>query len=95
MVFYKSSIIGEDCALLSKLSGENAVAGTRRVVKAIENDRATLVYVAQDCDLFIKNKLRALCDSHGVRLMEADSKLALGRACGIEVGTACAALLKD
>ena len=81
--------------MLSKLSGGNAVAGTRKVSKAIENGQASLVYVAQDCDLFIKNKIRALCDSHGVRLMEADSKLALGRACGVEVPAACAALLKD
>ena len=81
--------------MLSKLSDGPVVAGTRRVTKAIESGRAALVYVAQDADLFIKNKLRALCDSHGVRLMEADSMQALGKACGVAVGAASAALLKD
>ncbi len=46
--------------MLSKLSDGPVVAGTRRVTKAIESGRAALVYVAQDADLFIKNKLRAL-----------------------------------
>ncbi len=76
------------------LSGPKAVAGTRRLTKAIEADQVAVAYVAQDSDLMIKTKLRALCSSKGVRLVEADSMAALGKACGIEVPCASAGVLK-
>ena len=79
---------------MERLSGAKAVVGSRRLRKAIELDQVAIAYVAQDADLMIKTKLRTLCDAHRVRIIEVDSMAALGRACGIEVPSASAGLLK-
>ncbi|MEA5066595.1 MAG: ribosomal L7Ae/L30e/S12e/Gadd45 family protein, partial [Eubacteriales bacterium] len=71
-----------------------AVVGTRRLEKAIEADRVAVAYVADDADLMIKNRLNALCARHGVRVVGVASMTELGKACGIDVPSASAGLLK-
>ncbi len=79
---------------MESLSGPRAVVGTRRLQKAIEAGRVAIAYVADDADLMIKNRLNALCAQHGVRVVEVASMIQLGKACGIDVPSASAGLLK-
>ncbi|MEG2859241.1 MAG: ribosomal L7Ae/L30e/S12e/Gadd45 family protein [Clostridia bacterium] len=80
--------------MLEKLKDARKVVGTRRLVKAIELGQVVSAYVATDVDLFIADKLRALCRAQGVKLIETGTMAEMGRVCGVEVKTACAGILR-
>lgn len=68
--------------------------GTKQTMKAVENGIATEVYVAEDCDRRLFDKIVSLCQHHGVEITYVPAMKQLGEACGIEVGTAMAAVVK-
>ncbi|WP_151737877.1 ribosomal L7Ae/L30e/S12e/Gadd45 family protein [Paenibacillus tengchongensis] len=69
--------------------------GTKQTVKAVELGQAAEVYVAKDGDPRLTSKIVLLCSKQGVKVNYVDTMLDLGRACGIEVGAAMAAVLKQ
>lgn len=69
--------------------------GTKQTMKAVEHGHATEVFVAKDADSRITAKVERLCQKSKVPVTYVDSMKALGKACGIEVGAAMAALLND
>lgn len=69
--------------------------GTKQTVKAVEQDQAAEVYVAEDGDPRLTSKIVTLCAKKNVKLTYVDSMSNLGKACGIEVGAAMAAVLKQ
>ncbi len=68
--------------------------GTKQTMRMIELNRAEEVYVAEDADPRLTSKIIALCDQHGVKVTYVDTMHNLGKACGIEVGAAMAAIVK-
>ena len=80
--------------MLDKLRNSPKVVGTRRLVRAIQAGEIAEAYVARDADLFILRQVREACNAAGVRIVEADTMKQLGEACGIEVRTASAGILK-
>lgn len=73
---------------------KNRVAGTKQVLRAIENGNVEHVYLAGDADEFLKSKVKQACESHSVEYEMVDTMQELGKACALDVGTACAGLLK-
>ncbi|MDP5276875.1 50S ribosomal protein L7ae-like protein [Chengkuizengella axinellae] len=69
--------------------------GTKQTLKVIERGSATEVYVAEDADPKVTNKVISLCKEKNVNLIYVDSMKQLGKACGIEVGAAVAAIIND
>lgn len=69
--------------------------GTKQTMKMVESGLAAEVYVAQDADMRITSKIKSLCDKHQVKLNIVDTMEQLGKACGIEVGAAMVAVLKQ
>ncbi|CAA7600135.1 50S ribosomal protein L30e-like [Acididesulfobacillus acetoxydans] len=69
--------------------------GLKQTQRALEKGSVERVYVARDADARIVRPIRELCQSHGVECVEVGSMSELGRACGIEVGAAVAAILAD
>lgn len=69
--------------------------GTKQTTKAVEQRLATLVYVAQDADPRIVNKVVALCETAGIPVQWVDTMKNLGATCGIDVGAAMAAVIPD
>ncbi len=67
--------------------------GAKQSLKAIEKGSAKVVYVAGDADEKVRLPITELCRAKGIPLAEAYTMLELGRACGIQVGTAVAAIL--
>lgn len=67
--------------------------GASQTVKAIEHGRAVLVLVARDAERKITEPVVRAAERRGVPLVEVDSKRDLGRACGIAVEAAAAAVL--
>lgn len=80
--------------MLEKLKNASKVVGTRRLLRAIQAGEVAEAYVARDADLYIVRQVREACRQANVRMIEADSMVQLGQACGVEVKTASAGLLK-
>lgn len=80
--------------MLEKLKNASKVVGTRRVLRAIQAGEVAEAYVARDADLYIVRQVREACKQADVRMIEVDSMVQLGQACGVEVKTASAGLLK-
>ncbi len=69
--------------------------GINQTIKAIEHGIAGEVYVADDADKRLTNKIALLCKEKGVPVIYVDSMKRLGKACGIDVGAAAAAIKKS
>lgn len=67
--------------------------GTKQTTKAVENGTAKQVYVARDADPKLTSKIISLANKMGVEVVYVDSMKELGKACGIEVGAAMAAVV--
>ena len=80
--------------MLEKLKNSPKVVGTRRLVRALQAGEIAEAYVARDADLFIVRQVREACNAAGVRMVEVDSMKQLGEACGVDVKTASAGILK-
>lgn len=70
------------------------VIGTKQVLKAGKAGQLEKAFVAEDADSFIKNKLLDELSQNGVPLEYAATMKELGEACGIQVGSAAAGILK-
>ncbi len=78
---------------LSKNSSH--VIGVKQVGKAVRRGKVSVVYVADDAEGRVLDSLVKLCREQGVELKHAATMKELGKTCGIEVGAAAAALLRD
>ncbi len=74
-------------------AAEARAVGASQTVRAVEQGRAVLVLVARDADRKVTAPVVSAARTHGVPLVEVDSMRDLGRACGIAVGAAAAAVL--
>lgn len=67
--------------------------GTNEVTKAIERKQAALVVIAEDVEpAEIVAHLPPLCDEKGITYVYVPSKLELGAATGLDVGSAAIAI---
>ncbi|MEW9672304.1 50S ribosomal protein L7ae-like protein [Ammoniphilus sp. 3BR4] len=67
--------------------------GMKQTLKAVEQGMVKEVFVAKDADLKVTGKIIQLCNEKDVPVEIVDSMKQLGKACGIEVGAATAAIL--
>lgn len=81
------------CGSLPDLSVKKTVVGAKQLRKALENGRAKAVYLAKNADPAITGPIEALCERQNIRPNWVRSMQELGRACGIEVGAAAAAVV--
>ena len=75
--------------MLEELSSKDKVVGLKQVQRAVSAGRAGRVFLACDADPRLTQPLEGRCREGGVPVSGAQ----LGRACGIDVPTAAAALL--
>ena len=80
--------------MLEKLKNASKVVGTRRLHRAIQSGEIEEAYIARDADLYIVRQVRQACNEAGVRMVEVDTMVQLGQACGVEVKTASAGIRK-
>lgn len=75
-----------------KLKGKSFSIGTKQTTRLVESGKAVEVFVARDADPRITQKIINLCKKTGIQVTYVDSMKQLGKACGIEVGAAMAAV---
>ncbi|WP_090087317.1 ribosomal L7Ae/L30e/S12e/Gadd45 family protein [Lentibacillus persicus] len=68
------------------------IIGTKQTLKAIKHGAASEVFIADDADRQITQKVENLAQASDVPCHRVDSKRKLGAACGIDVGASAVAV---
>ncbi|MEW6523283.1 MAG: ribosomal L7Ae/L30e/S12e/Gadd45 family protein [Bacillota bacterium] len=68
--------------------------GTKQTLKAVERGTARVVFLAQDADERVLRDLVRRCTENEIEIVYVESMAALGKACGIQVGAASAAIIE-
>ena len=71
------------------------VVGLKQSERALIENRAVCVFLAQDADTEIQDKIRLLCARGGVPVVAVESCAELGQVCFIKVGAAVAAQIRE
>ncbi len=74
---------------------KSKTVGLKQTQRALEKGRVRCVYVAKDAEAHVLRPILEWCDHHQVERIEIPTMKELGKVCGIEVGTAVAAILED
>ena len=83
------------CGKLPDLRQSKVVVGTKQLKKAVKAGHARYVFLAENADPAITEPLAELCEQNNIQITWVESMTDLGRACGIEVGAAAAAVLNS
>lgn len=73
---------------------EKKAVGVKQAEKSVVRNNAAQVYIANDADERVTEKLLELCRENNVEVINVESMNELGKACGIHVKAAAAAILK-
>ena len=79
--------------VLAEVARRKMVVGAKQMKKALSSGRATWVILAQNADPAITEPLEQMCQQYHISCAWVPNMLDLGKACGIEVGTAAAAAI--
>ena len=82
-----------ECGNVPDLTGVKTVVGAKQLKKAVEAGRVRYVFLAENADPAVTQPIVLLCRSKEVQTAWVPSMAELGRACGIEVGAAAAAVV--
>lgn len=77
------------------ISAEKLLVGTKQATKAVENGIAVKAYVANGVAPSIRNAFVKICRKRGVPLEVVKSTAQLGKMCGVNVKTSCAAVVQN
>ena len=76
-----------------RLKAGAKLAGSKQTRRAIREGRAQAVFIAQDADPFVTRPVQEMAEAGGIAVIFVPTMKELGTLCGVEVPTACAALL--
>ncbi|SDL32246.1 ribosomal L7Ae/L30e/S12e/Gadd45 family protein [Natronincola ferrireducens] len=80
--------------MLDSLQQENKAIGIKQTNKALNQDKVKILYLAQDADTHLVERLVDIANKKNIEIIYVDSMKKLGKACGIDVSAAAAATLK-
>lgn len=73
----------------------NIVIGLKQTLKAIQSGTAHRIYLASDCDDYIKKSVSEANAQKNLEIVYVNTMKELGEACGIDIGASTAAVIKD
>ena len=82
-----------NCGKLADLRREKFVVGAKQLKKAVKSGSVRCVFLAENADPAVTEPLEVLCTANHIPITWVSNMADLGRACGIEVGAAAAAVL--
>ena len=74
-------------------NGARITVGIKQTRLAIDRGKAVKVFIARDADAKLVEPIIAQCSDKEIPLVSVSSMRELGKACGIQVGAAAAALI--
>ncbi|QUH19870.1 ribosomal L7Ae/L30e/S12e/Gadd45 family protein [Alkaliphilus sp. B6464] len=80
--------------MLENLEVQNKIVGIKQSTKALNQDKVKVLFVAEDADNHLLQHMKQIAKEKNVEVVHVDSMKKLGKACGIDVGAAVAAILK-
>lgn len=80
--------------MLENLEVQNKTVGIKQSTKALNQDKVKTLFVAKDADNYLIENMKQIANDKNVEVVSVDSMRELGKACGIDVGAAVAAILK-
>ncbi|PKM87811.1 MAG: 50S ribosomal protein L7Ae-like protein [Firmicutes bacterium HGW-Firmicutes-12] len=78
----------------SLANAKKKVIGLKQSIKAVEKGLVQIVFLAYDADEKIRQSVLKLCKDREIQVVESVTMVELGKASGIQVGTAVAAILE-
>lgn len=81
--------------MLHKLKTQSKIVGMKQTVRAIEENRVNIVFVAKDAQKDVIDKIVKIAIFNNVDIQYVDNMIQLGKACEVDVKTATAALVKE
>lgn len=81
------------CGVLPDFSGAKIVVGSKQLRKCLLKGCVRSVFLAENADPAITGPLEAMCGKMNIQITWVPSMAELGSRCGIEVGTAAAAVM--
>ena len=82
------------CGAVPDLSQRKVVVGSKQLRKALQAGRTECVFLAENADPAITEPIEEMCGKLHIQITWIRSMADLGRACGIEVGAAAAAVIR-
>lgn len=73
-------------------SAHKRTVGAKQTLKAVEKSLAKEVYWATDAEARVVDPILRMCSSRNIPTIKVESMKDIGKACGIEVGCAIAAI---
>ena len=83
------------CDTMAEIRRDNVVVGAKQLKKALRDNRVAAVFLAADADPGVTEPIEALCNALCISVTWVKSKAELGRTCGIDVGAAAVATVKN
>lgn len=80
--------------MLKNLEVQNKTVGIKQSTKALNQDKVKTLFIAEDADNHLIQNMKRIANEKNVEVISVDSMKELGKACGIDVGAAVAAVLK-
>ena len=81
------------CGELGGLDKSRIVVGAKQLKKAVAAGRAKCVFLAENADPALTEPISEMCRQQNIHITWVRTMAELGRACGIEVGAAAAAVV--
>lgn len=78
---------------LREIKDQPRVIGTKQVNKFIAKGQVNKVFLARDAEPHIIEPIKELCHQKNITVVMVDTMEDLGKACGIEVGSAAVAIV--
>lgn len=75
-------------------NGKKVVIGKKQTLRAITKNEASMVYISEDADMYVTQPIIDVCTNQNIEIIYFDNMRELGKACGIDVNAAAAAVLK-
>ena len=88
-----SSIV--KCDTMAEIRRNHVVVGAKQLKKSLRDDRIIAAFLAADADPAVTEPIEALCNTRHIPVTWVKTMAELGRACGIDVGAAAAATVKN
>ena len=76
------------------INAPSKVVGTKQVLRALKAGELKRIYVANNIDTFLFQKIIRAAEAAGIPAVRVESSLELGRACGLEIASAAAGILR-
>ena len=90
----KNSSMIPKCGSCPNLADFRIVVGAKQLKKALQQGAAKQVFLAENADPALTEPLEAMCLQNHISCVWIDSMYNLGKACGIDVGAAAAAVVE-